>query len=293
MATLNDNYVYQFAKLIYQMAQQQTSRLRQHVVSVDMTGERMFFERVHPTAMEAVTSRFTPSPVMETEFTRRALDIIDYHIGDMIDWKDDPRLLISPESAIVSAFAMAFGRQVDETIIQDCFMAASKEGRAGATVVPFPTSQIVPVNTGGSNSGMNLAKLIEAKSLFGRNDLDDSMPGNEIMLGISQRQLDDLLKDEKLTSADFANVKALNEGVINRFMGMTFIRTELFQKTAGVRTCVAWMKSGVRLAMPQAWTMKVAERHDVSFNWYAFGKLTIGGCRIEDEKVVHIPCNEA
>ena len=100
--------------------------------------------------------------------------------------------------------------------------------------------------TASAQVGLNLAKLIEAKSLFGKADIDLDDPTNVLHMAITQNQLDDLLKEEKLTSNEYANVKALVNGDIDTFMGFKFIRIQRMPLAESIRTCVAWAKSGVK-----------------------------------------------
>jgi len=145
--------------------------------------------------------------------------------------------------------------------------------------------------------GMTLEKLRVTRSMIAKSDVDLDDPENKTYLGISQDQLDDLLRTTEVTNADYAAVKALVAGTLNSFYGFEFVRTQRLHRTAletgYSRNCVAWCKSGVVLALPEDITMRVSERADKGYNWYAYGKLKGGCTRIEDAKVVHVPCYEA
>jgi len=295
MSELPDNVVKQFTANVYNMACQQVSRLRPLVMVESMNAESRFFERRHSKSVLQRASKFEDTPYNPTEFSRRCLRAAEYHDGDSIDWAENLNLLIDPTSSVVSAAAEAFARCIDDVIITKGFYGPAYEGKEGLDSVAFPSTQIVAATVGGSsgNVGLNLDKLIEAKSLFGKADIDTSMPGNELYMAVTQNQLDDLLKTEKLTSSDYANVKALVDGVVNKFMGFTFIRTErLLNNASGLRNCVAWCKSGVVLGVKKELSMRIYEAQGKCFNWAYYGAMSIGATRIEDKKVVHIPCAE-
>lgn len=294
MAELEKVYAQQYGANIYQMAQQRVSKLRNLVSLEKMRGEVAYFERVHPTAAVRRTSKYSDSPMIETKFDRRALHAFEYEWGDMLDWTDDLNLFIDPTSSITAAGAAGIGRVIDDVIIAEGFEGKAYEGKNGTTEVAFPTTQIVAITAGGSsgNQGMNLEKLRQARSLFGKADIDLDDPDNKLYLAITQEQEDDLLRTTEVTSADYNTVKALVNGTINSFMGFEFVKTQRLTLTGTSRNCVAWCKSGIKLALPQEMVMKVTERSDKGFNWYAYAKLKVGCTRIEDTKVVHIPCEE-
>jgi len=299
MAEVEEAYVRQYSANVYRMAQQTGSRLRPYVTEVPMKGESMTFPRVHPTAAIRSTSIYDDSPIVHTPFSVRTLRAYEYVWGDMVDWKQDLNLLIDPTSDVTAMGAYAMGRVIDDIIIEDGFLGDAYEGKKGETTVTFPDSQKIPITVGGgsSNTGMNLAKLKEAKSLFGKADIDLDNPANKLYMAISQSQLDDLLDEDKLTSNEYANVKALVNGDVDSFMGFKFIRLERLKKTdigSGdiARTCVAWTKGAIKLAMPQEITGHISERADKNYNWYSHMKMKTGSCRLEDQMVVHIPCLE-
>lgn len=289
MAELDQQYVRQYAANVYHLAQQRGSRLRQYVTETQMKGESKTFPIIHPTKAVRVTSKYDDSPIIHTPTSVRMLRTSEFVWGDMVDWQDDLKMLIDPTSDITGGGAFALGRVIDDIIIDYGFSGAALEGKNGETSVPFPESQQIPVTTGStSNTGMNLAKLKETRSLFGLADIDLDDPSNVLYFGITQAQLDDLLEEDKLTSNEYANVKALVRGDVDTFMGFKFVKMQRFHKTDGIRTCVAWAKSGIKLAVPQEIESHIAQRADKNFNWYSHMKLSTGACRMEDTKVVQI-----
>lgn len=296
MAELDIVYAKQYGANVYQVAQQRGSRFRNYVTIEDMKGEIKFLERVKPTSAVRVTSKYADSPMIHTQFDRRALHAQEFAWGDMIDWQDNLNIFIDPTSHVTKQGVYALGRVIDEIIIENGFDGVAYEGKNGTDVVQFPTSQVIPVTAGGaggSNTGMNIEKLRMARSAFGKADIDLDDPDNKLYMAISQEQLDDLLRTTEITSADYNTVKALVNGTVSSFMGFEFIVSQRLKKTGENRICAAWCKSGIVLAMPQEIVTRVAEREDKCFNWYAFGKMKTGCTRIEDCKVVQIPCKES
>lgn len=296
MAELDKVYAQQYGTNVWALAQQKGSRLRQYVSVVDMKGEKMFFERVKPTSAVREDSKYADTTLIHTEFDRRALHKQEYVCADMIDWKDDLNLFIDPTSPIVTQIGFALGRVIDDMIIDNALAGYAFEGKDGLTPVAFPSTQQIAVTVGSSggatNVGLNLEKLRQARSLFGKADIDLDNPENTLYMAVTQAQLDDLLRTTEVNSADYNIVRPLVEGNVNKFMGFTFIRTQRLRAASSIRTCAAWCKSGIKLALPLDITMDVGTRRDKNNNWQALGKVAGGATRIEDNHVVQIFCAE-
>ena len=75
--------------------------------------------------------------------------------------------------------------------------------------------------------------------------------------------------------------------------GFNFIRTERLYSASSVRYCLAWVKSGVGLAVGQEVQTRIDERVDMSYAMQVYLCMTCGATRIEDEKVVEIAVKTA
>lgn len=302
MAELDSVYAKQYGANVYMLAQQKGSVLRPYVTIEEMKGEKRHFDRVKPTAAVRVDSRYGDTPLIPTEFDRRTVHGQEYVWADMVDWQDDLNLFIDPTSNIVRMGGFALGRIIDDIIIANAFDGVSYEGKEGLTQTAFPSTQQIAITeggTGGANVGLNLEKLIQIRSKFGKADIDIEDPENQLNMAVTQSQLDDLLRTTEVRSADYNSVRALVDGTINKFMGINFVRTGRLPRTdlGGTdgysRKCCAWCKSGIVLVVPQEITMSVSQRHDKNDNWQALAKLKAGATRIEDEKVIQVFCHEA
>ena len=297
MADLDAIYANQYGANVYMMAQQRGSVLRPFVTVEEVNGEKRYFERVKPTAAVRVTSKYMDTPLIATEFDRRALLCIEHVWADLLDWVDNLKTFIDPTASIVEAGAMALGRTMDDAIISSAFDGVSYEGKEGMTQVNFPEKQKVPVTFGGSaNTGLTIEKLRRAYSLFGKADVDLSAPGNELYIAVTQQQMDDLLEGVDVKNSLYSAMMDLYSGKTNKFMGFNFVHTERLNKAESgdgfVRTCAAWCKSGVILGTSQEIKMTVNTRPDKNNIWQAEAKMRCGATRIEDEKVVQIFCQE-
>ena len=280
-------FVDQFSANIQHLSQQKGSVLAPLVDVETIKGEQAFFEQIAAVEARERLTRHGDSPLISTPHARRRVTQTDYEWGDMIDNQDKLRMLIDPSSDYIKAANMAFGRTKDDIII-DAALGTAYTGHRGATAVALPAGQIVPVGT----TGLSLAKLISAKSLFGKNEVDTSSGLNIV---VSQQQIDDLLNEDEVVNADYATVKALVCGEINTFMGFTFHRTERLPLATAtdVRSCFAFVRDGIKLGVGQDIKAEVAKRADKGFNWYAYVCMSLGCTRMEEVKVVQIECDES
>ena len=297
MAELEGVYAKQYGSNVYTLAQQKGSLLRPFVTVEEMKGEKRHFDRVKPTAAVRVDSKYGDTPLIPTEFDRRTIHGQEYVWADMVDWQDDLNLFIDPTSNIVRMGGYALGRIIDDIIIENGFDGVAYEGKEGLTQVAFPDTQKIAITTGSeggaNNVGLNVAKLIAARSKFGKADIDLDDPENELIIAVTQSQMDDLVNDVDVKNSLYQAMNDLYVGKTNKFLGFTFVKTGRLKKSGSSRKCVAWCKSGVILCVPQEIMMSVKQRPDKNDNWQALAKLKAGSTRIEDEKVVQIFCNEA
>ena len=278
-------FVEQYKSNVFHLAQQKGSRLRDAVRTETITGKSHYFERIGSVAAQKRTSRHADTPRMDTPHSRRKVTMDDYDWADLIDQEDKVRMLISPQSEYAMAGAWAMGRAMDDAVIA----AASSNafgGVSGGTSIALPASQ--KIAHGGT--GLNIAKLIEAKEILDGNDVDPDEPRYMI---VTSKQMTNMLNETKITSADFASVKALVQGQIGTFLGFNFIRTErLALDGNGNRSVLAFCRSGIGLAVGADVSTRISERADKNYATQVFLSMTIGATRVEDEKVVEVACTE-
>lgn len=279
-------FVEQYKSNVFHLAQQKGSRLRDAVRTETVVGKSHFFERIGTAAAQKRTSRHSDTPRMDTPHSRRKVTMDDYDWADLIDNEDKVRMLISPQSEYAMAGAWAMGRAMDDSIIAAATGNAFG-GVSGGTTVALPAAQKVAAASG----GLTLDKLIEAKEILDGNDVD---PDEARYLIATSKQMSDLLALEKVTSSDYASIKALVQGEINTYLGFNFIRTErLGLDGSSNRQVLAFTQSGIGLAVGSDVSTRISERADKNYATQVFLSMTIGATRIEDEKVVEIACVEA
>ena len=287
-------FVEQYKANVIMLSQQKGSRLRGLIDEETVVGKTAFVERIGAVGARRVTARHGDSPLNPTPHSRRRVALFDYDTGDLVDDLDKVRLLSDPTSAYATAHAYAMGRGMDDEIIP-AFFADSYSGEDGSTIVSFPSSNVVAVDShayssGSGNAGLTISKLIEVQEMLDSQDIDPDEPR---YIAFSPKQRSNLLETTEVTSADYNSVKALVEGKVDTFMGFKFILTNRLEKDSNNhRRLPVWLPSGMRLAIGKDIMGRITERSDKRFSQYVYFCMSIGATRIEEEKVFEIKCAE-
>ena len=291
MFTIDAALVKQFNANIEILSQQKGSRLRSAVrLKTGIVGETDYIDQIGKTKAVKRTTRHGDTPTVDTEYQRRKIDMVDYDWGDYLDKADQRKMLADPTSQYVINASFALGRSLDDEMITQAF-ATSYVGKEGGATVNFPTStnQIAL-----GASGLSLNKLMAAKEILDANDVDPEEP-RYVTLG--SKQIQDLLKIDKFTSADFATVKALVAGARMpfAFMGFTFIpisNTLLDTDSNNYRRVICWAKNGLGLGIGQDITTDVSIDIKKNMATLVQAHISCGASRLDEDKVVEILCLE-
>ena len=276
-------FVEQYSANIQMLSQQMGSLLRDKVRVESVVGKNAFFDQVGKVTAQLKTSRHSDTPQIDTPHSRRRVSLADYEFADLIDQQDKVRLLIDPTSSYAQAAAMAMGRAMDDVIISAALGTAST-GETGTG------SETVQTGVVKGTTGLTVAKLISAKDLLDKADVDPSIP-RHVMCG--PEQLGNLLGDSEVTSSDFNTVKALVQGELDTYLGFKFTVTNRLPKTGNDRTCIAYAEDGLLLGIGKDISARIDERADKSYATQVYYCQSIGATRMESAKVVPIVAIEA
>lgn len=286
------HYVTQFTSNMQLLLQQKQSALRPFVnVGMHVGSAAVPVDQIGKVEAVSVTSRFAPITDQDVPTDRRWVYPQDSRIATLIDHFDKLRLLTDPTSDYVQALASGMNRKMDDIIISGMF-ASANTGVAGGTATVFATANQVSVNVGGTASGLNVAKLRKARQLLMSYFVD---PSETIYCAVTSKQIDNLLNEVQVVSSDFNLVKPLVDGVVTRFMGITFIPCErLTVDGSSYRRVPVWVKSGVHLGIWNDVRADLSQRKDLEgLPWQAYTDMTMGATRLEENKIIELPCAEA
>lgn len=298
LSEIPDFYPIEFTSNWKRLAGQYEARLRESVtVDSNVQGKQRKYNYMDEVEMSLITTRGGDTELSDVDLSARWLRQLPYDVANGIDEFDENYLgtVVLPDSPLVQRHATAYGKLLDDTVISVA-LGTAYSGIDGTTANTFAAGQIVPVNyvkgvgASGNNTQITLDKIIYAKGLFGKNEVDSMDP---ITIYVNQQALDVLLFNTQVTSADYASVKALATGdfASQRFMGMTWVRTERLPIASNIRSIIMLAKSGVVIAPGAKETMMdilPQKRHMLQIR----SKCLMGGVRLEEKKVVKILCDE-
>jgi len=287
---ITTSFVEQYSSNVAMLSQQMGSKLRGSVDVEKVTGKNAFFDQVGVTAAQLRTSRHGDTPQIDTPHSRRRLSLADYEWADLVDDVDKVRMLVDPTSSYARAAAAAMNRAMDDVIIT-AFNASASTGVAGGTSTALPSGQ--KTATSDQSDGLTIAKLLAAKKILDDNDVDPSLK-RYIVCG--PQQISDLLGTTQVTSSDYNVVRALATGAINSYLGFEFIMSTRLNKDATNTTdrlVFAYTEDAIKLGIGKDISAKISERADKSYSTQVYYGMSLGAVRMEEEKVVQIPCHEA
>lgn len=210
------------------------------------------------------------------DHTRVVTTFTEYALNLPVDKGEQQLVNADERSQLAKKHANAMGRREDQWVMDAMDIAAVAADN--------------DIANGGTN--MTMAKLLQIKFRF---DVKD-VPADQRVVLMYPSQFKSLLALEKVTSTDYSTVRALNNGEINTFLGMTFLSIGDrsiggLPKTGDIRTCFAWQHDAVGLVYngePEIDVEWSAERH----SWISVSTLSAGASVVLPEGLVKIDCDE-
>lgn len=278
--------------------QQNGSRLRPFVTVRPQTVKADFHDRIAKRGRPTLrTARFMPTALDPANHSRIRITMDDYR--DAIGFEDEDKLrmnLNDPRNEYAKIQAQAIGRELDYVIIAAA-TGSTWTGETGSTEETYTQAtygiavDAVAPGATAADSNLTIEKLIQTKSKLKRAEAVSD--GEPLVFVCTQKQLDSLLRTTEVTNADYNSVKALTTGMVNTFMGFTFVQTELLTINASnVRTCLAFPKSAIIVGEGSALDVSIDRRPDLYNAWQVLSKATFGASRTWLDKVVAVLCDE-
>jgi len=281
-----------FGKSVFHLAQQKGSKLREFCMVKPVNGvKREYFDRLGSTTASIKSARHQATPLTDSQHSRRAVDLTDYHWADLVDHEDNIRMLWDPKGPYQQAAMWALGRAYDDEIIDALGGTAltGEDGSGSATLASYESGAHVIANGG---TGLTVAKLRQAYRLFETADVDTREGLVAVISPIAQ---DQLMQDVQVTSRDFTMNQVLADGTIDgkTFMGMRFVVSTRLDVASDIRTCFVFApKLAVAVAEAQAPQSFIDRRPDVSQAWQVYVRMSMGGVRLQEQAVVSVDIDE-
>ena len=278
--TQNTLYAQAYSKNIMQLAQQKYAKLLNTVyIKPNVRGKTFFQDQIGQWEMETKGGRNVQTPNNDPNLARRMGIMVDYHDNRLLDRGDELRYISDPRSAYTIAAARSLGRKIDDVIIAAA-VGTAKTGETGSGTAPTSSAISLTTNT------LTLEKLADVKKELDDKDVEE----DDRFLVVTPTALSNALKQEKLTSADYAAVKALVNGEINSFMGFNWIISTRLQSASGDSGLdgLAYHRYALCLAMAAQPIVRTDQRADLSYSWQVYYELNVGAVRLEEDRLVRV-----
>lgn len=216
----------------------------------------------------------TPLNVTYSQVTATMSDYIAAEYSDIFH---QSHVNFDERRELVQVVSKAIARRMDQLCI-DALDAASSPSTVATSV-------------GGAGTNMNIEKLRAAAKALN----DNNVPAEGRHLLMHSSQLDAMLGETEITSADFATVKALVRGEVSSFMGFNIItmgdRDEGGVPKPSTRTCFAWHQDSMGYAE------SISQKSEVNYipektSFLVSSMFSAGAVAIDDEGIVKISCTE-
>jgi len=116
--SITQHFVQAYGENVELVAQQMGSRLRRAVtVDTGVVGERKYYNRLGTVTASTPAGRHADSPLVDAGESRRAADLLDKEVGNMVDDFDDIKTLNDPTNSYVVQHGGALGRAMDLEVI--------------------------------------------------------------------------------------------------------------------------------------------------------------------------------
>ncbi len=282
--TISNVYVQTYERIVRHLAQQMDSRLRKYVTERGTGGENHNWERLASVDASQKVTRLQTTPVVDAVWSRRVSLAKTFDVGDSTEQEDIVQLIIDPNSNLAYGQAMAMKRAFDDEIITAA-TGTALDGNGGNNA--FPAGQIV----GDFSSSISLDIVTQVTEIFLENDIDPSEP-KVFVIGPNQQRT--LLQIAEATNNDYARKALMDKGVVENWMGYTWIvSTRLLNPMVNQTTCFAMTRRALGLQVNRDISSRIAEDPSISFAWRIYTFSTFGAVRVEDEHIVQFQALDA
>jgi hypothetical protein len=283
----------QFSTVLALKLQQRQSKLRGRAMEGFHVGKQASPDPVHRRgADDAAAGRFAPIGRQDVDFTRRWVFPVDRDANQLIDTFDKLKTAIEPTSQYSDVAAAAVAREWDDRLI-GCAFASASLGVDGAafTTETFSTSSYQIASTFGSAaaSGLTVAKMIEAKRIFRKAQVD--MEAESITWVTNSQGESDLLNQVQVVSTEFSDKPVLQEGKVTRFLGFDIVYSERLMSTHRTSATTSWRRSRAGISASGRTENNISQRNDLSsLPYQIYTMMSSGATRLEPGRLLSTLC---
>jgi len=217
---------------------------------------------------------------MSVTYSQVTATMEDYIAAEYSDIFNQAKVNFQDRAELVQVVSGAIGRRMDQVVI-DALVAAS-------------STNTVSNDIGGTDTNLNVAKLRAAKKAMDAKNV----PAQNRVIIAHANNMDSLLAETAVTSADFNTVKALVQGEIDTFLGFKFVslgdRDEggLAIDGSNDRIVYAFHKDAVGLGMGMNQQSRVDYIPEKT-SFLVASMFSAGAVAIDSDGITKITCRES
>lgn len=229
-----------------------------------------------------------------------------YDWAEGVDNIDQLKVGIDLTSPLVRVGAAAAGRNTDD-VIMGAYFATAKTGEDGDQNTGFDTNMVVPVDEGGTASGLNVAKIRAAQQLLMARDVD--LTTQMVYCPATSKELDQLRREIEIAGSEY-NVKPTfhPNGMIKSYMGVEFIHVEWNRQmdgayvfsnrdsmvdTNGYNLLPFYVRDAIHIGDWEGIKAEITDRKDLVSTTQIKMTQAVGSTRTDEDKIVKVLCNPA
>jgi Phage capsid protein len=289
-------YVTEFSTILQLKLQQKTSKLRGYCMEGFHIGKMASpIQYIGAIQMRSPAGKFAPIMRQDVDFSRRWVFPVDKEAFQLIDTFDKLKILQDPTSQYGDVATAAVAREWDDRLIQAAFATAQIGVDAGGlSSENFNTSlyQIAQNFNAGSSVGLTVAKMIEAKRIFRKAQVEVD---SESMCWVTSSQGEsDLLNQVQVVSSDFNGASpVLADGKVTRFMGFDIKYSERLTLST-YRQNIVFVRSGLYLGIWKDTETDITRANWLSgLPWQLSTLMSSGATRLEPGRLLQVLCADS
>jgi hypothetical protein len=290
-------FVHGYTAEIHRLSAQRSTKLRNAVrVKTGVVGKSHHFERLGASNLQTLNTRHGQTPILNPVHSRRRATFTDKGGAILLDRQDEWKMLIQPENDYAQNHADSVNRFYDDLII------AAATGNSVAVDENDATSNVTLASwAGGAHviasgaTGLTFEKVNQATRVMNSNEgMEDEQ--EDRYWAVSPQAVEDLLAEVEVSSSDFSNLNALQNGTMapeQKWMGAKWIMSNRLAVDATPdRTCLYWHKKGMGLAIAREIKIEASVRDDLSYAKQVYAEASAGAVRIEEARVLSVGVRE-
>lgn len=291
MAFYNEEwFIHAVSDNVTQLAQQKRQKTGgSYRVKEGVVGKTYPFQRIGQMELQPVTTRDADTQYANPPQSKRRAVLSDFSLAVLIDTFDELKMLANPQSEFAQILVYAREKRMDSIVLGAAIAAALNvdESAESTSSTALPTTQII-VNGG---TGLTLAKIRQTQRKMDESNVDE----NDRYFFYSPAGAEQLLRDPQVTSSDFNTIQVLARGGFrddDEWMGFKWRKSTRLAVASNIRSCIAWQKMAVGVAVAQVGGVEVDKAVHKNNNMQVLLKLSAGGCRVDDLGVVQVDIDE-